>query len=91
MIERKTKNLCVGGSIPSLGTKLIDTTDVVCYYNSQARVANLVDAPDLGSGVEICVGSSPTLGTKFCKQKTHRGKPRLALRSDAYLTVQLSG
>ena len=30
-------------------------------------MAKLVDAPDLGSGVEICVGSSPTLGTKFCK------------------------
>ena len=28
-----------------------------------ALVAKLVDAPDLGSGVEICVGSSPTLGT----------------------------
>jgi len=25
-----------------------------------ALVAKLVDAPDLGSGVEICVGSSPT-------------------------------
>ncbi len=71
--------------------KLIDTLDVVCYYDSQAQVAKLVDAPDLGSGVEICVGSSPTLGTKFCKQKTYRGKTPVALRSDAYLLVQLSG
>ncbi len=29
-----------------------------------ADVAKLVDAPDLGSGVEICGGSSPFIRTK---------------------------
>jgi hypothetical protein len=29
-----------------------------------APMAKLVDAPDLGSGIERCVGSSPTWGTK---------------------------
>ena len=91
LVERQTENLCVGGSIPSPGTKLIDTVDIFCYYNSQAQVAKLVDAPDLGSGVEICVGSSPTLGTIFANKKTYRGKTPVALRSDAYLLVQLSG
>jgi hypothetical protein len=32
-----------------------------------APMAKLVDAPDLGSGIERCVGSSPTWGTNsFC-------------------------
>lgn len=29
-----------------------------------APLAELVDAPDLGSGIERCVGSSPMGGTK---------------------------
>ena len=49
MVEHSTDNRKVTGSSPVLGTI--------------TRVAELVDAPDLGSGVERRVGSSPTLGT----------------------------
>lgn len=31
--------------------------------SSDAQVVKLVDTPDLGSGAERCVGSSPILGT----------------------------
>jgi hypothetical protein len=42
-----------------------------CRYNSvffTAQVAKLVDAGDSKSPAERCVGSSPTLGTKYKKR-----------------------
>src|SRR5438067_12283444 len=35
-----------------------------CYNFSSAKVAELADAPDLGSGTERCGGSSPPFRTK---------------------------
>ena len=39
------------------------------YYNQQvAKVAELVDAPDLGSGAERRVGSSPSFRTRTARK-----------------------
>src|SRR5687768_16528611 len=37
-------------------------------YLESAKVAELADAPDLGSGAERCGGSSPPFRTRECKQ-----------------------
>jgi hypothetical protein len=39
-----------------------------------AEVAELVDAPDLGSGGFICAGSSPVLGTFLAESLERRAK-----------------
>ena len=38
--------------------------DILFWFASFAKVAELADAPDLGSGTERCGGSSPPFRTK---------------------------
>ena len=39
--------------------------------SKNAKVAELADAPDLGSGTERCGGSSPPFRTKYKEIKDH--------------------
>jgi hypothetical protein len=46
------------------------------WHNSSAKVAELADAPDLGSGTERCGGSSPPFRTttqSYCRHLLELG------------------
>ncbi len=48
-----------------MGIKLKLTRKIFFIPLSKARVVELVDTPDLGSGAARCEGSSPSLGTIY--------------------------
>ena len=53
----------------------------------RAKVAELADAPDLGSGTERCGGSSPPFRTKESKQQTSVSKQPAPGSSERRLTI----
>ena len=56
---------------------------------SEARVAELADAPDLGSGVERRAGSSPVPGTSSTQGAVNLDRESLLLRADRIHSFRL--